>query len=188
MLVPVLAAIVGCGTGARTDSAPSGPRATVALEASSSSTPVSVGNATMRPPPIYVSDLESDSVRLPGNPTPIAPLLHFVNDTADTLTIRRLDDPSVPDVILEPRARFITSWGGQFFGGPSAPEQRREALKRGAGVMIGVFDQAGQLRGRILFTPEYLFGRIYDWLCLSNAAEPPWVVDSSRVHQTHPCR
>ena len=142
----------------------------------------------MPPPSIYVPDIASDSVRLPGNPTPIAPLLYFVNDTPDTVIVRRLDDPSMPAIILEPQARFITSWGGQFFGGDSVPEQRREDLRHGAGVMVGVFDRAGQLRGRILFTPSYLFGFSFEWVCLSHAAEPPWVVDSWRVLRADPCR
>ncbi len=143
-------------------------------------------------PPISVSasasNLGPDVVRLPGLPAPLSPLLHFVNDTPGTVTVRRFDDPGVPAVIFEPQARWSTSWGGQFFGGPTAPERCRQTLKQGPGVLIGVFDEAGQLRGRILLTPSYLFGEIYDWLCLSNAAEPPWIVDSSRVHESHPCR
>jgi hypothetical protein len=53
--------------------------------------------------------------------------------------------------------------------------------------MLGVFDEADRRRGRIGILPKYLFGGGYGYLCLSYAAEPPWVVDSSRVHQTHPC-
>lgn len=178
-------AIAGCRAVMPSGSAPVHSNSPVAPPVT---TPTgSAGNA-MASSPIYVTDIVSDAPRFPGTPWPIKPLLDFVNDTDDTMVLRRLDDPSIPDIILAPGARFVTSWGGQFFGGPSMPEYRRDELRQGSGISVAIQDKTGYRRGRILFTSSYLFGGVSRFICLSGATEPPWIVDSWHDLDAYPCR
>jgi hypothetical protein len=165
LLVPASLAWSACRTGDRGMPRPSGATATPASTAMPSRS-------------IHIPDYVTDSPRLPGIPQPVTPLLYLRNDTPDTLTIRRIDDPSTPTLIMEPQAHFISSWGGEYFGGSSPLDHSREVLMQGDGVMLELSDSAGQPRGRILFRPSYLFGRQFEWLCLSAATEPPLVIES----------
>jgi hypothetical protein len=185
--LPALA--VACRSVVPTTGTPALTRSAVAVGASTPAplSPICSAGSTMAVPTVHVIESWSDAVRLPGYPTPRSPLLYLVNDTSEALTVRNLGLPHSPAFILESGARWLTSWGGEFFGGPSMPESCYDALRQSAGLMVGVFDSAGQLRGRILVTPSYLFGRSFGNLCLSNVVEPPWVVSSSQIHRTHPC-
>jgi hypothetical protein len=110
--------------------------------------------------------------------TPIDPLprLTFCNNTPEPLAIRRLDVPGLQAATLPPDTYGIVQSGGPVFG-PMSYEEAQQS----SGVIFGVFDQSGRPRGRFLFTAEHLVSPDQtSWVCLSMAAEPPFVVRQAK--------
>lgn len=136
---------------------------------------------------ILVSGEVGDGTPQKGKPE-LEPILYLVNDTDESLVVRNLDVPTAPAVIMAPKSRFVANLGGEFFGKPENRVKRNKEIRRSHGIPLAIFDEAGEERGRILYTPKYLYSGNLDWTCLSRVAEPLLTVDSWTVIQSPPCK
>lgn len=130
----------------------------------------------------------SDATPQKGIPS-LEPLLYLFNDTQDTLVVRHLGVPTAPAVIMAPDARFVAGLGGEFLGKSTSRKQRSTEIRRSPGILLAIFDEAGQERGHILYTSRHLYSGHGTFLCLSRAAQPAFVVDSHELFDNPPvCR